>query len=80
MKKIKDLNHRVIFLSLLKETRVCSGYTQATLAKKLRQPQSFISKYESGERRLDVLELRKICSVLGVKLPDFIKQLESKLR
>lgn len=53
--------------------------TQADLAKKLKQPQSFVSKYESGERRLDILELRSICTVLEISLADFVKKLEDKL-
>ena len=53
--------------------------TQADLAKKLKQPQSFVSKYESGERRLDILELRNICTVLEISLADFVKKLEDKL-
>lgn len=49
---------------------------QVDLAKKLSEPQSFVSRYESGERRLDVLELRKICLALGVSLTDFVERLE----
>lgn len=56
--------------------RVDAGLRQADLAKKLGEPQSFVSRYESGERRLDVLELRHICTVLGVSLADFIERLE----
>lgn len=64
------------FLSLLRQMRNDAGLRQADLAQKLGEPQSFVSRYESGERRLDVLELRHICSVLGVSLSDFIKRLE----
>jgi transcriptional regulator with XRE-family HTH domain len=45
----------------------------------LGQPQSFVSKYESGERRLDVLELRQVCAVVGVSLADFVRRLERAL-
>lgn len=68
------------FLSLVRQMRVDAGLRQADLAKKLGEPQSFVSRYESGERRLDVLELRQICSVLGVSLSDFIKRLEGDSR
>lgn len=64
------------FLSLVRQMRVDAGLRQADLAQKLGEPQSFVSRYESGERRLDVLELRQICAVMGVSLADFIKQLE----
>jgi len=67
------------FLSSLKEVRQKSGIRQVELAKQLGVPQSFISKYESGKRRLDILELRQICRVIGIPLGDFIRQLEEKL-
>ena len=50
---------------------------QMDLADRLGQPQSYVSKYESGERRLDLLELRQICNGLGISLEIFIRRLES---
>ena len=50
------------------------------VAAKLNVPQSFVSNYESGERRLDILELRGVCDALGTTLPEFIERLEQKLR
>lgn len=41
----------------LKEARVRSGLTQAEAAKALGQPQNFVSKCETGERRIDPIEL-----------------------
>jgi transcriptional regulator with XRE-family HTH domain len=64
------------FLSLIRQMRVDAGLRQEDLARKLGEPQSFVSRYESGDRRLDVLELRQICRILGVSLGDFIKRLE----
>jgi transcriptional regulator with XRE-family HTH domain len=49
----------------LKKTREGKGFSQAQLADKLDVPQSFISKYETGERRLDVVETLEICAALG---------------
>lgn len=66
------------FLSLLRRTRLEAGLRQADLARRLGKNQSFVSKYESGERRVDVLELRDICAVLGVSLSDFIRRLEGE--
>lgn len=40
--------------------------TQAELADRLGRPQSFVSKYETSERRLDVLELVEVCEALGI--------------
>ncbi|HBS27941.1 MAG TPA: XRE family transcriptional regulator [Phycisphaerales bacterium] len=67
-------------LSLVRQMRVDARLRQADLAKKLGEPQSFVSRYESGEHRLDVLELRQLCTVLGVSLADFIKRLEGESR
>ena len=74
------LADRKRFLSLLRQMRLDAGLRQGDLARKLGKPQSFVSRYESGERRLDVLELRQICGVLGVSLPDFISRLEGDSR
>jgi transcriptional regulator with XRE-family HTH domain len=63
-------------LNLLKQVRAEAGLTQAAMARKLAQPQSFVSKYESGERRLDVLELRQVCRACGITLAQFVQKLE----
>ena len=49
----------------LAAARVTADVTQQELARSLRKPQSFISSYESGQRRGDVLELVRICEELG---------------
>jgi transcriptional regulator with XRE-family HTH domain len=56
---------------LLKELRQSRGLTQAQLAKRLRVPQSVVSKYESSERSLDFVETVAVCAALGVSLVDF---------
>ena len=65
---------------LLRQMRTEAGLTQTEIAQRLGQPQSFVSKYESGERRLDVLELREVCAVVGVSLADFVQRLEQALQ
>ncbi len=64
------------FLALLRQIRIDAGMRQEDLAEKLGQPQSFVSRYESGERRVDLLELERICGVLGVSLGDFVARYE----
>ncbi len=66
-------------LQLLRDLRLKSGITQQALADRIGHPQSYVSKYEAGERRLDILELREICECLGVTLPEFVRQLERAL-
>lgn len=64
----------------LKETRIAAGLTQIELAKKLGLRQSFVSKYESGERRLDLVEISEICSALDIPLSQFVKKFESSMK
>jgi transcriptional regulator with XRE-family HTH domain len=77
-KSIYTDEYRVL-LDLLTKYRQASGLTQVELAKELGQSQSFISKVERGDRRLDVIQLRTICQTLGVSFPKFIRELEQGL-
>lgn len=63
-------------LQLLKSIRKESGVTQLELAQKLNVPQSFVSKYESGERRLDLIELKQVCFKLKIDLQEFVRRFE----
>ena len=77
MTKIRTEQHTL--LGLLKEIRIEAGLRQIDLAEKLHVPQSMISKYEVGERRVDLLELRDICAALGISLIEFVRELEKRL-
>ncbi len=61
---------------LLRDIREKSGIRQTDLAKKLERPQSFVSKYESGEKTLDFVEVEEVCRALNVSFLKFIKQYE----
>ncbi|MDG3442635.1 helix-turn-helix domain-containing protein [Nitrospirillum amazonense] len=52
--------------SLLIELRKAKGLTQTEVATRLRRPQSFVAKYEGGERRLDVVEFIEVAQALDV--------------
>jgi transcriptional regulator with XRE-family HTH domain len=67
-------------LLLLRELRTEAGIRQVDVARALGKPQAFVSYYESGARRLDLLELRQVCNVLGVTLPDFVREFEKRLQ
>lgn len=58
---------------LLRKIRLAEGLTQAQVAERINETQSYVSKYENGEQRLDLLELEAICKALGVSLIDFIR-------
>jgi transcriptional regulator with XRE-family HTH domain len=74
MKK-KEIERKRL-LELLRHVRLEAGLKQTELAKKLQRPQSFISKYESGERRLDLLELQQLCAALKLSLTEFVMRFE----
>lgn len=65
------------FLALLKKTRLKNGLTQDDIAIKLNATQSFVSKCERGERRLDIVELSAWCSALNVSLSVFVGWFEN---
>ncbi|MBV3400364.1 helix-turn-helix domain-containing protein [Prevotella copri] len=52
------------------------GVTQTQLAELLKVNQAFISKVETCERRLDIIELHHICQVLGISFVDFIQEVD----
>lgn len=54
---------------LLVEAREAAGLSQVEVAQRLRRAQSFVSKYELGERRLDVVEFLHVCDCLGLDAP-----------
>ncbi|MBK8793929.1 MAG: helix-turn-helix transcriptional regulator [Holophaga sp.] len=68
-----------VLLELLREVRERTGVTQIQIATRLETTQSIVSKSERGERRLDVLELRRWCIGLGVPFADFMVEFELAL-
>ena len=64
-KSIRTL-HQKKLQELLHRTRVDQGLTQQEVASRLGRPQSFVAKYEGGERRLDVIEFVQIAQALSV--------------
>jgi len=64
--------------SELKKARVDGKLLQLDLAKRLNKPQSYISKIESGERNLDVIEFVSYCSALGVEPSRYLKKMIDK--
>lgn len=65
------------FQKALVAARQEAGLTQQEVALRLKRPQSYVSKYESGERRLDVIEFLEVCQSLGIKAQSIIKKLEA---
>ena len=77
MGKSRQANYNRLLQRVLREARTEAGLTQEEVAVRLGFPQSFVSKYETGERRLNLGELRDICEVLGVSLLDVVRKIET---
>lgn len=69
-----------IFQALLRQVRVDAGLRQVDLAERLGQPQSVVSKNEAGERRVDLIELRRICNAVGITIAEFVERFEDALK
>ena len=67
------------FLELLRAERLKAGVTQAKLANRIGVTQSVISKMETGERRLDVVEVLEICDALRISQRDFLLAVVEKI-
>jgi len=74
-KTIHRPEHQALLI-LLKRYRAEAGLTQVQCSKALRRPQSFMSDIESGSRRLDIVQLRDLCLVLGISLSSLVEELE----
>lgn len=86
LKSVHTARHK-LFCESLKRARKAAGLTQQDVAKRLGEHQSFVSRYETGERRLDVIEYLEVAKALSVRptghLADFLRMLErtsSRLR
>lgn len=67
------------FLDMLVEARKNAGITQVELAKRLNRPQPFVSYFERGERRIDVIEFFAIARQLDIEPVQFLAKLEKRL-
>lgn len=62
------------FRELLRQVRIEAGLTQTELSEKLKRPQSYVSDYERGQRRLDFVAVDEVISVCGVTIVEFAKR------
>ncbi len=73
MQKSRHSRHYARFLRALRDARLAAGITQVQAGKAFGAHASFISKCESGERRVDVVELARFCRLYRVRLNDFLR-------
>ena len=69
-----------IFREMIVKIRKDADITQVQLAKELSKPQSYISKIENGERRIDLTEFIEIASILKIDTQKFIKTYQKKAK
>jgi transcriptional regulator with XRE-family HTH domain len=74
LKSLRTPPHREL-LSRLVGARKKAQLTQQELASRLKRHQSFVAKYERGERRLEVIEFVQICRAIGVRPEDVLRKL-----
>lgn len=77
-KSIHDNDYKLL-INILRNKREGKGLTQGQLAERLGITQAIVSKIETYERRIDVIELRKICLALDISFVDFIIETEKLL-
>jgi transcriptional regulator with XRE-family HTH domain len=73
MKKSIHTKEYAYFVEKLRKARQEAGLTQVQVAKKLKRPQSYISNVESGQQRVDVVELQKFAKMYGKDVNYFFK-------
>jgi transcriptional regulator with XRE-family HTH domain len=79
MEKSIHSAHYAVFLNVLREARERAGLPQVQLARKIGETQTFVSKCERGERRIDVIELRAFCQAFGLSPNQFVATLEKAI-
>lgn len=77
MKSLRSPGHARL-LELLVAARRKAGLTQQQLADRLHKPQSFVAKYEGGERRLDVIEFIDISEALGLDAARAVRDIRGR--
>jgi len=70
---LKD--RRNLLLKILKEARLAAGLRQLDVAQALDRPQSYVAKIESGERKIDFIEVIDFCKVIGFRPEKLLKRL-----
>lgn len=77
-KSIYNKQYRIL-IGIIRQERESRHITQEQLASMLSVQQAIISKIETCERRLDLIELRQICTALGISLIDIINKFEERI-
>ncbi len=79
MEKVLRSREQKILQVMLRQARERTGINQENFAAVIDEPQSFITKYETGKRMLRVIELIAILRALNVSPSEFIEELDEKI-
>lgn len=74
MTKASLSTEQKILCGLLRKARRAAGLRQVEVAERLSRPQAYVSRYERGESRVDLHEIRRICGALEVDLIDLVAE------
>ena len=77
---VRQRRQRVLVGGVLRDTRVAQDLTQVDVARRLGRAQSYVSKYESGELRVDLVALVEICAALDVHVVALVERVVAALR
>lgn len=80
MARTTYLPETALLKELLRDIRTRAGLRQSDVAEAIGRPQSFVSEYEAGQRRLDLVELREVCVACGTTLRRLVDAYERGLR
>ena len=80
MRNFPNDKRHIALRTLLRQMRKNAALDQTELANKLDRPQSYVSKYEIGERRLDLVDVYLITDALGMPFPEFAKAFDKAVK
>jgi transcriptional regulator with XRE-family HTH domain len=80
MRKTIHSPEQNVLVNILKAARDRAGLKQEEVAERLGKPQAFVSRYEAGQRRLDLPELEQVCGALGISLPTLVKEYVERMK
>jgi len=76
VKSGSEASDRLKIATLLRDLRLEKDLRQTDIAERLGETQSYVSRYEKGDQRLDLVELRAICRALQVSLSEVVSRLD----
>ncbi|MGH7486538.1 MAG: helix-turn-helix domain-containing protein [bacterium] len=79
MRKSLHRPEHAALAALIRKTRLRRGLTQVQVCRTLRAPQSFLSDVETGQRRLDLVQLHDLCKALGIPLARLVATFEKRI-